>query len=125
MATISRFTRVNTASRRFFLRIGALSGASAVLLGAHGAHALKHSVHDTYRAQVFDIAKNYHFIHSLALFAVPLCRQPLLAGTLLTSGIVLFSGTCYLHSLYNMYKLRRYTPIGGVLLVAGWLALAI
>ncbi|XP_070537648.1 transmembrane protein 256 homolog [Ptychodera flava] len=121
----ARLTRLNSVAGKIFFRVGALSGASAVLIAAHGAHSFKTNVDDPYRHQVFDVAKFYHFTTSLALLAVPLCGQPFIAGTLLASSIPLFSGTCYVHALYDIDELRKYTPHGGVLLVAGWAALAL
>ena len=44
-------------------------------------------------------------------------------GTLLTSGMVLFSGSCYYHALTENAKVRVVTPYGGVLLILGWLAM--
>ncbi|XP_077988306.1 transmembrane protein 256 homolog [Glandiceps talaboti] len=121
----SKLAKLNSFAGKFFFRVGALSGASAVLIGAHGAHSFKTNVQDTYRHQVFDTAKNYHFITSLAMLAVPFCGQPFVAGSLLSGGIVLFSGTCYLHALYDIDGPRKYTPHGGILLVAGWIALTL
>ncbi|XP_077987773.1 transmembrane protein 256 homolog [Glandiceps talaboti] len=110
---------------QIFLRIGALSGASAVCLGAYGAHTFKTNVQDPHRQMIFDTANKYHFLHSLVLLAMPLARKPLLAGSLITAGMVLFSGTCYLQSIHEMDSVRKFTPMGGLLLIAGWVALAL
>lgn len=57
-----------------WIRLAGLSGALAVGLSAYGAHGLK-DLPDR-RKTVFDTASKYHFIHSLAMLAVPLCNRP-------------------------------------------------
>nr|XP_033781031.1 transmembrane protein 256 isoform X3 [Geotrypetes seraphini] len=65
-------------SGRLFLRVGAVSGALAVAAGAYGAHGQRLSVQDDYQKELYSTANKYHFLHSLALLAVPQCRKPLL-----------------------------------------------
>ncbi|XP_078612548.1 transmembrane protein 256 homolog [Branchiostoma floridae x Branchiostoma japonicum] len=105
-----------------FVRIAGVSGALAVALGAYGAHAFRGDVGEK---KTFDTGNRYHLLHSLALLAVPLTRRPLLVGSLLASGTLLFSGGCYLSSLLEMRSAARITPIGGMLLIAGWLCIAL
>ena len=75
--------------------------------------------------QVFDTANRYHMLHSLALLGAPLCRRPGLVAALLASGILVFSGTCYYYALTGDKSVRRFTPYGGMMLIAGWLAMAL
>lgn len=44
-------------------------------------------------------------------------------GTLLTGGMVLFSGSCYYHALTGNTTIRKVTPYGGMMLIFGWLAM--
>ena len=44
--------------------------------------------------------------------------------TLFSIGIVIFSGSLYLLAVTNVKWLGAITPIGGLCLLAGWLALA-
>ncbi|KAG7388489.1 hypothetical protein PHYPSEUDO_012275 [Phytophthora pseudosyringae] len=104
-------------------KVGALSGASAVLLGAFGAHGLKYRVKDPRLLKNWETAAHYQLIHSVVLLATPMCRRPGLAGGLLMTGTLLFSGSLYAMTLTEEKKLGIITPIGGVALVAGWLAL--
>lgn len=46
-------------------------------------------------------------------------------GTLMASGIVLFSGSCYYHALTESTKIRMVTPYGGFLLIFAWLSMII
>jgi uncharacterized membrane protein YgdD (TMEM256/DUF423 family) len=53
-------------------------------------------------------------------------KKKLFAGSLFTSGIVLFSGSLYTVVLMNQRKPYSYpAPFGGLCLIAGWLVLGI
>ncbi|XP_063967751.1 transmembrane protein 256 homolog [Lytechinus pictus] len=110
---------------RMFLRIGAVSGLTAVIMGAYGAHVLKTRSGIEHEITTFDSANKYHLIHSLALLAVPLTRQPLMTGSLMTAGILGFCGTGYYYSMTSDATPVKLMPIGGLLLMAGWLAMAL
>ena len=57
------------------LKVAALSGASAVALGAYGAHTLRPTGPDAdYYISTFDRASRYHLTHSLLIAAAPLAR---------------------------------------------------
>lgn len=104
-----------------FWRIGAASGAAAVLLGAFGAHALRARV-AVELIKTWETAAQYHLVHSVALLAAGAAGAPV-AGALFASGTLLFSGSLYALVLTGQRKLGAVTPIGGLLLTAGWLAL--
>uniref|UniRef100_A0A670Z225 Transmembrane protein 256 n=1 Tax=Pseudonaja textilis TaxID=8673 RepID=A0A670Z225_PSETE len=74
--------------------------------------------------QLYDTANRYHFLHSLALLAVPHCRYPMLAGGILSTGLGLFCGPFYYHALTGQPAFTHVAPYGGSLLILGWLALA-
>lgn len=59
-----------------FVRIAGLSGALAVSLAAYGAHKKYPKDQINELKAVADSANKMHFFHSLALLAVPLCRNP-------------------------------------------------
>ncbi len=48
-----------------------------------------------------------------------------LASSLFASGIIVFSGSLYLLVLTRVKLLGAVTPIGGLLLAAGWVASAL
>jgi len=106
-----------------FVRLAGLSGASAVALGAYGAHNFNAEKQEM--KKVYDTANFYHFVHTMALLAVPLTRRPALSGTLLVGGMSVFCGTIYYHALTEEKSLRKYTPYGGVLLILGWLSMVL
>lgn len=107
------------------LRIAAFSGFTAVLLGAFGAHGLKELLvrHDA--TAIWQTAALYHLVHSAVLLFVA-GRQSIPARALLlfATGIVLFSGSLYLLAITNVRWLGAVTPLGGLALLGGWLALA-
>ena len=112
------------------LIIGFLSGAGAVALGAFGAHALKDKLAPEL-ITTYQTAVQYQMSHSLALLLVGalLLRwndQVLLAyaGWSFTLGILLFSGSLYLLSLFGWRWLGPVTPIGGLAFMLGWVLLA-
>jgi uncharacterized membrane protein YgdD (TMEM256/DUF423 family) len=90
-------------------KLGAVSGASAVLLGAFGAHGLRNSVTDPKMLKNWETAAHYQLAHSLVLLAAPLCRRPALAGGLIASGTLLFSGSLYAMVLTDQRKLGAIT----------------
>ncbi|CAH0519792.1 unnamed protein product [Peronospora belbahrii] len=104
-------------------KIGAIAGASGVMLGAFGAHGLKNRVKDPQMLKNWETAAQYQLIHSLVLLATPMCRRPALVGGLVSVGTMLFSGSLYAMTLTGEKKLGMLTPIGGVAIVVGWLAL--
>ena len=107
--------------------LAAGSGALAVAAGAFGAHALRGEV-DAQLVSTWTTAAHYHLLHSavllaLGLFAVSTQRSVTLPATLFALGILLFSGSLYALVLTQQSWPGPLTPIGGLLLVAGWLAL--
>ncbi|GCB77120.1 hypothetical protein scyTo_0019243 [Scyliorhinus torazame] len=108
-----------------FRRVAGLSGALAVGLGAYGAHGFRRSDRDEYLKELFETANKYHFLHSLALLGVPHCRKPLLAGSLLTSGMVMFCGALYYQAVTGDPVFTRAAPFGGTMLIVGWAAMAL
>lgn len=117
-----------TASKLFLLG-GALYGFLGVALGAFGAHALKARLSAEMLA-VWRTAVEYQVWHALALLAVgTLLRAgdlPALkfSGSCLLAGVLLFSGSLYALTLSGFKLLGAVTPLGGLLLLAGWAGLA-
>lgn len=106
------------------ISVAALLAALAVGLGAFGAHALKTRLAPDLLA-VWTTASQYHLVHAVALVALAAGRkEPGLSWNVLLAGIVLFAGSLYLLALTGIRGLGAITPIGGVLLVAGWILLS-
>lgn len=106
------------------MSIAALLAALAVGLGAFGAHALKSRLSPDLLA-VWNTASHYHLVHAVALAALASGRkEPGRSWGVLLAGILLFAGSLYMLALTGIRGLGAVTPIGGVLLVAGWAMLA-
>nr|XP_020479179.1 transmembrane protein 256 [Monopterus albus] len=104
-------------------RLAALSGASAVSAGAYGAHGFKQSNPDDYQRELFETANKYHFYHSLALLGAASSGKPAVAGALLIAGMGMFCGPLYYQALTKDPGLTKVAPIGGISMIAGWLAM--
>ena len=109
------------------LVISGIWGALAVAFGAFGAHALRSRLPPDLMA-VWATGAQYHLIHAVVLLALALAdragvRSLRLPYRLLAAGSVLFSGSLYALALSGIRGLGVVTPLGGVLLVSGWLAL--
>lgn len=123
-ARVSRKTRMD----RLFFSLGAASGALGVAAGAFGAHALKARLTPDLLT-VFDTAARYQMLHALALLAAAWAvtrwpgRSARVAGLCFAAGTLLFCGSLYLLVATGARALGAITPLGGVLLIAGWIAL--
>jgi uncharacterized membrane protein YgdD (TMEM256/DUF423 family) len=111
-------------ARQMLYKAAALSGASSVLLGAFGAHALARYTQDPKALSTWQTAASYHLLHSAVMLHAATQRNAL-ACKLLGAGIVLFSGSLYALTLTGQKWLGPVTPVGGLLLTAGWVALAL
>jgi len=103
------------------------TGATAVLLGAFGAHALRGTIGEAALA-TWHTGVEYHFWHALALFVAVAVLPPGKARDVavwsFVAGIVLFSGSLYALALGAPRLTGVITPFGGVAFIAGWIAAA-
>ncbi len=111
--------------QRFPLFAGALLAALGVALGAFGAHGLR-SLLDANALAWWQTAVQYQMWHAVGLVALGAARLPrsLLPAALLAAGTVIFAGTLYLMALGGPRWLGAVTPVGGSLMILGWVVLA-
>jgi uncharacterized membrane protein YgdD (TMEM256/DUF423 family) len=110
---------------RGWIALAAVLGATGVAIGAGGAHALRAHIVPEYLA-TFETGVRYHLIHAVAALALALGaarRGAGLAIALFGVGVLLFSGSLYALALGAEARLGIVTPVGGVALLGGWLAL--
>ncbi len=110
-------------------------GFLGVALGAFGAHGVKRVLENAPDAVLrqgwWETGAKYQLVHALAIgLAAVLAAQvegagPRVAGWLFAAGITVFSGSLYLMTLTNVRVLGAVTPIGGLLLLAGWVMLGV
>ncbi|WP_136254819.1 DUF423 domain-containing protein [Onishia niordana] len=104
------------------------SGALTVMAGAFGAHALGDALAPRLLA-AFETGVRYQAWHTLAILGVLAWRSSLpRAGQLAVLrlwalGTLLFSGSLYALALSGISLLGMITPLGGLCLIVGWLAL--
>jgi uncharacterized membrane protein YgdD (TMEM256/DUF423 family) len=126
---------VHFSTARRFLIVGCMSGVTAVILGAFGSHVIKPLLAEN-QFQLFETGVKYHFYHTFAIISAAFVsrygsrRWSQAAGWLFFSGIVFFSGSLYLMSISDLLQapelktfLGPLTPVGGTLLIAGWVAM--
>lgn len=110
-----------------WIAAAAVFGATAVGLGAFGAHGLRaHATPEQIGS--WSTASQYQLVHALALLALALYgaqagKNIALPACLWSAGMVCFSGSIYLLVLTSQKWLGPVTPLGGLLLITGWLAL--
>lgn len=74
--------------------------------------------------ETWKTAVQYHLAHSLALLVVAMAGSGFRrAAWCWLAGTILFSGSLYLLSVTGVKWLGAVTPFGGLLLLAGWVAL--
>jgi uncharacterized membrane protein YgdD (TMEM256/DUF423 family) len=99
--------------------IAALSGAFAVAAGAFGAHGAEGKP-----AEWLATGAHYQLIHVVAALFAASFGKGALPAILFIGGGWLFAGTLYAMAVGAPRWLGAITPIGGLALIFGWLALA-
>ena len=119
---------------RKIITTAAFLGMTAIILGAFGAHALK-KVLNLEQLNTFETGVKYQMYHALFLLFVGL-SQTITEKTkkiifyFIVVGVLFFSGSIYLLATNNLTgfdfrKIGFITPIGGLLLIVGWIWLFI
>ena len=120
-----------------WLLCSAILGGLGVATGAFGAHGLKTmfaELEPTEAARQIDIFKTaarYSLVHGAVLLGVYILSslQPSnklqLAGWAFFIGTMIFSGTLWVLVLSGQKWLGAITPIGGAMIIVGWLSLGV
>lgn len=112
---------------------GAFFGATAVVLGAFGAHGLE-NVLEADAIATFETGVTYQFYHAFLLLLVSLFalseKTKKYIFWLLIIGILCFSGSIYLLATnaltgFDFKVIFWVTPLGGTLLIFAWVLLFI
>mgnify|MGYP003305741804 FL=1 len=114
-----------------FLILAAFLGALALLIGSLGAHLWQDILADRDSVGRFHRAENYLFYHALGLAVVAQLVERFPAqkfqsvGWCLTAGVIIFSGSLLVYSVTGFQPIIKITPLGGSLLILGWILLGI
>jgi len=111
---------------RVWIGFGALAGLGAVAMAAVAAHALPERL-DAAAMQIMRSALQMQGWHALALLFTGLWAPrggiaAHLAGAAFVAGLLLFCGAVYALALFGLHS-AAVAPIGGTLLMLGWLLL--
>ena len=106
-------------------------GLLSVAMGAAGDHLLEGYLTPEIRER-FTVALHYHQLYSAVLLAIGLFAMTTPRGKIFTAaqylflfGILIFSGSLYLSIFFAAPVFTFGTPLGGVMLMAGWATLAV
>lgn len=116
---------------QFFIAIGSILSLAGVLARSLSAHALLQLLEERGKLGNFNLAADYLLIHGLALLAVAiLCNlfpeeKYHWAGWAFLLGSILFQGTVLTKSFISIQPLGFLTPLGGFILMLGWVLLFI
>jgi len=105
--------------------LGALLLAAGIALGAFGAHGLKEIATDRY-ITIFETGVQYQVYTALGIMVLSMFGKTLEKPILLIlAGMWIFSVSLYFIGINevlaaSLKKLGAITPIGGMLMIAGW-----
>ena len=108
--------------KKTWIVISAVSGFTAVAIGAFGAHGLKEKL----TAEMLEVYKTgvfYQFVHTAVLLILSLTNfiKTKIPSIFFLLGIILFSFSLYIYSTSDIQFFAMITPIGGVCFLIGWL----
>ena len=108
--------------KKLWIIISAVSGFTAVAIGAFGAHGLREKL-SSEMLEVYKTGVLYQFIHTIVLLVLSLTNfiKSKLSSIFFLAGIILFSFSLYLYSTTGIQSFAMITPIGGVCFLIGWL----
>jgi uncharacterized membrane protein YgdD (TMEM256/DUF423 family) len=124
---------------KVWILVAAMLGAGAVTIGAYHAHGLEKALAKRGLDAVAlakqmhncDVAVKYQMYHALAIFGIALLLMrsdsilPSIAALLMLLGVVGFSGGLYA-MVFDIAKLHwAVVPLGGLLMILGWLMLGV
>jgi uncharacterized membrane protein YgdD (TMEM256/DUF423 family) len=108
--------------KKIWLIISAISGFTAVAIGAFGAHGLREKL--TFEMlEVYKTGVLYQLIHSVLLLSLSLNTtvNAKLPSIFILLGIILFSFSLYIYSTSGIQFFAMITPVGGICFLIGWL----
>ncbi|MCX8106431.1 MAG: DUF423 domain-containing protein [Ignavibacterium album] len=113
-------------NKKFWIFISAVSGFTAVAIGAFGSHGLKEKLTPE-MIEVYKTGVLYHLIHTVVLLAISLSDKikTQLPSIFFLLGIILFSFSLYIYSTSGIRFFAMITPIGGVSFLIAWLMIIV
>jgi len=109
-------------NKKLWIIISAISGFTAVAIGAFGAHGVREKLSaemiEVYKTGVF-----YQFIHTIVLLILSLTSffNTKISSIFFLLGIILFSFSLYIYSTSGERIFAMITPVGGLCFLIGWI----
>ena len=113
--------RIEMNDKKMWILISAVSGFTAVAIGAFGAHGLREKLTPE-MLEVYKTGVLYQFIHTIVLLVLSMTNfmKSNIAPIFFLIGIMLFSFSLYIYSTSGVSFFAMITPIGGVCFLIGW-----
>ena len=114
-----------------FIVLSAIIGALGVGLGAFGAHGLSAILEANGRADTFSTGTLYHLVHAVVILGIGILGYHLdsqllrYAGYFILAGIILFSGSLYILSIFDIRIMGAVAPLGGTAFIIGWILIGV
>jgi len=116
-----------TQNTKNFMTIASFMMAFTIAIGAFGAHGLKPYL-DEYSTDIYQKGVSYQFYNTLGLFFISFVSYLLPKSSkikksfyFILSGTLIFSFSLYILALSKIMWLGAITPIGGSLMIIGWI----
>ena len=108
--------------KKLWIIISAVSGFTAVAIGAFGAHGLREKLTPD-MLEIYKTGVLYQLIHSVVLLVLSLNNfiKGYMPSLFFLLGIILFSFSLYIYSTSGIKFFAMVTPFGGVSFLIGWL----
>jgi len=108
--------------RKLWIIISAVSGFTAVTIGAFGAHGLKEKLSPE-MLEIYKTGVLYQFVHTIVLLVLSLTNilKTKIPSVFFLLGIIFFSFSLYIYSTSGTKFFAMITPVGGVCFLIGWL----
>lgn len=112
--------------KKVWIIISAVSGFTAVAIGAFGAHGLRGHLSPE-MLEVYKTGVIYQFVHTIALLILSLTNfiKTKISSIFFLLGIILFSFSLYIYSTSGIRFFAMITPVGGLSFLIGWLWLIV
>jgi uncharacterized membrane protein YgdD (TMEM256/DUF423 family) len=115
---------------KIFIRLSLIFAGIGVIFGAFGSHLLKKMLEEN-DSSVWETGVKYLMIHALGILILAINhrhfnKKLFIALSLLSVGIIIFSGTLFLLATRNIWGddsfkfLGAITPLGGLSMIIGW-----
>ncbi len=112
---------------KLFLSTGFLYGFIGVVANSLSSHSIKPQLEARDKLESFNTAADFMIYHGLALILVSILTNIFpkagfqWTGWAFLAGSLLFQGSVFIKSFVDIGKLGMLTPLGGAILILGWL----